>query len=74
MFAQNGREKKKKVVKLHGKPFIRLKLFPLATRAFTTCNQKKVNQKSNTIFLLNSNIVERSYIKFGSSFLYRYLF
>ena len=31
MFAQNGRKRKKKVVKLHGKPFIRLMIFPLAT-------------------------------------------
>ena len=74
MYEKQDREEKKKLFKLHGKPFIRLKLFPLATQAFTTCNQKKVNQKSNTIFLLNSNIVERSYIKFGNSFLYRYLF
>ena len=39
-------DRKKKVFKLHGKPFIRLKLFLLATEAFNTCNQKKVNQKA----------------------------
>ena len=51
MYEKQDREEKKKLFKLHGKPFIRLKLFPLATQAFTTCNQKKVNQKSNNTFL-----------------------
>ena len=46
IYYKQDRKKKKKVFKLHGKPFIRLKLFLLATEAFNTCNQKKVNQKA----------------------------
>ena len=34
IYYKQDRKKKKKVFKLHGKPFIRLKLFLLATEAF----------------------------------------
>ena len=45
IYYKQDRKKKKKVFKLHGKPFIRLKLFLLATEAFNTCNQRRLIKK-----------------------------